>query len=355
MKRIILPLAACAIMSASCEKKAETGFSNDEVQGMTAVELKIDDMSTKALTDNGAETRFNSIQVFLYGIDGEGNQKYDSYYSFDSDKTDNSTHTIYIDLAKEDITSYRTVVYVNHPAITPGNTLEDWSLFANEKTDNFQMVGQCTNTVEELSTSKKINVAAVRQCSKITVKEIAVDWKNSANSLKSLKLKGMYLMDVHGVFKNNFDISASIADDHSLWQNKKGHTSSSHDALLYDEIKSVEVTGQAPYKTRHIFYGYISAINDYYTTEEWKPSGTRLIIEAEFDGKACYYAIGINGADGSTPLSDIRNTHFIFDKITITKPGSDQPYSALPEESGITVSVSVAPWDNIENDNFIIQ
>lgn len=348
-------MALCAILSASCEKKAETSFSNEEVNGMTAVELKINDMSTKALTDNGAETRFNSIQVFLYSIDSDGNQKYDSYYNFDSGKTDNTSHTIYIDLNKDDITSYRTVVYANHPAITPGSTLHDWSLFANEKVDNFQMVGQSTNTIDELASSKKISVSAIRQCSKITVKEIALDWKNSANSLKSFKLKGMYLMDVPGVFKNNYDINTSIAEDNSLWHNKKGHTSNSHDALLYDEIDNADVTENTPYTTKHIFYGYISALNEYYTTEEWKPSGTRLIIEAEFDGKTCYYAVRVNGADGSEPMSDIRNKHFIFDRITITKPGSDQPYSALPEETGITVSVSIAPWENIENDNFIIQ
>lgn len=356
MKKNLLLFAAAVISAASCEQVPDSNVINGCTQdNLTAISLRINGETTKALTDNLSETEFNNIQVFLYRILENDEQEYDSYYSFTSDNKDETEHTIYIDLAKKDIKSYKTVIYVNHPKIIPGTVLEDWSYFSNEKTDNFQMTGSSTETVESLKTDPTINISAVRQCSKVTVKKVAVDWTNSANALKEFKITGMYLMDIPGVLKNFHEIDPETASDAKLWQNKMGHTSNTHDAFLYDPITDGAITTEQAYEKSHIFYGYISPIDDYYTTDEWKPSGTRLVIEASFDGKECYYAVKINGADGNAPLTDIRNKHFIFENITITKPGADKPYSVLPEETGITVSVTVERWDEITNSNLVIQ
>ena len=123
----------------------------------------------------------------------------------------------------------------------------------------------------------------------------------------------------------------------------------------YDQIPEKDISEEASYNTGHVFYGYISPQTTYNNNATWAPGGTRLVIEAEFDGKPSYYAVGLNGIGDKSAYEDLRNMHIKFNKITITRPGADAPYKALPEESPLTVSVSVLDWDSGYSGNYTIQ
>ncbi len=350
MKRILLPLTVSAFMAASCDSGKfflQQEILNEETRteeaSMIPVALSIKGNRTKALSANPDESKINSLQVFIYTKDAEGVETYDSYYSFGADSED---YVIYIDPNRTDVSEYRFLTYVNRPAISEDAQDKDWALFSYESKTNFQMFGNESFSPAEILETNSISINVTRLCSKVEVREIATDWTNSVNSRKTFKLMGMYLMDVQGAFRNLHEIPETVESDITLWHNRSGHTSTSHDALLYDKIDGIEVTESEPYTDDHYLYGFISALTTYNANplDTWSKGGTRLVIEAEFDGTPCYYPIPLNGIGNAGELSDIRNKEFIFNKITITKPGADQPYSPLPTETAVTVSLEVQTW-----------
>lgn len=350
MKKIITILSASAILAASCDNNALPEKEQESTDNLVPVSLKIDGIKTKATTANSNEDKISDLQVFVYTVDSEQNRTFDSYYTFGAE----NERTIYIN-PDNGASSYWIAAYANMPEIESGQTLKDWALFENESSTNFQMAGKTEITAANIIATKKVEIELIRQCSKVTVKEIAVDWTNTANRYKTFTLKSMYLMDVPGVFANFFTADQAVVDDTSLWKNKNGYTSSDHDALLYDGIEDIDVSETKAYNTEHIFYGYLSPSTTYNTNSTWEKGGTRLVIEAEFDGEACYYAVALNGIDESTVYSDLRNMHIIFNKITITRPGAKEPYLALPEESSMILSVSVKPWQEGYTGDYTIQ
>ena len=322
-------------------------------QLLQPVTLKINSGQTKATSVSANEEKIESLNVFIYRIDSEGTETYDSFYSFDDISADNK---VYID-PNNGAVSYRFDVYANHNVVPvdKGSVLADQALFSNESADKFQMYGHAENTAEDLITNQSVHINLSRHCSRVCVQEIAVEWTNSANSLKPFKLKGMYLMDVPSVLQNHSPLAADALKTQTEWYNTLGHNSATQDALLYDSIEK-PVTENAPYTTEHFLYGYISMMDDFYTTNTWKPSGTRLVIEAEFDGQPCYYAILLSKLVAGDDTEDyVRNKAFTFKKITITKPGAKEPYSELQTELALSFSVSVQGWDEITEDSYTIE
>lgn len=350
MKKTFLILAASAMFAAACDKNAATSSDEKVTNDAIPVSVKVMTGATKALASSDAENTINTLHLFLYRVDSEGKKIFESYYDFSNSKQGG---TIYIDPAKE-ADSYILAAYANQE-MSEDSYLEDWSSFSNESMNAFQMFGNTTLSRAELEHTKSIDISLVRQCSKVTVNNIQINWTNSANNFKEFRLKAMYLMDVEGVFKNLHAITGDAAN--TPWLNMGGHTSSGYDSMLYDAIggnDGVVVSKDTQYSTRHTFYGYISARTNYTTDKnaDWVENGTRLVIEADLDGEACYYSVRINR--DSEPLREIRNKHFIIDNITIKTPGSSHPYEGTVDETDISVSVSIADWDEIDKGDIII-
>lgn len=345
MKKTLFFFAAAALSCAACTK-TENGPCIEQVtpdSEMVPVTLQFSGAVTKADSEN-PENKVNTLQVVLYRVNGD-TKTYESYYSFDPAAM---SGTIYIDKNKA-AEKYLIAAYANQETLTEATYNEDWSLFSKESSGNFQMYGEWFKAASELTSS--INIALNRQCSKVTVNKVTLDWTNSANNYKTFKLKSMYLMDAEGVFANVHTLTDAIKTANP-WLNMNGYKNNSQDAFLYTQINSVEVTESVPYNTAHVFYGYISDLSTYNKTSTWAESGTRLVIEAEFDGETCYYAVSLRKDGVATPY---RNKHFVFDNITITKPGASAPYEELVDETSITVSFNVAEWDTVNHGEFIIE
>lgn len=359
MKRILLPLAAALSILSACDTKNEimpetpaTGQTETEETSLMPVSLSIERPYTKSLEASSAESSINSLQVVIYSLDAEGNKTYESLYSFGAASKD---YVIYIDPDRTDVDKYIFAAYINHPAMSETTYAQDWSLLQNERLTGFQMYGQAEYEYDETESDPTVHITAVRQCSRVEIHQIGVDWTNSLHSNKEFKLKGIYLMDVPGVFQNLNELDDNIIKSDEIWYNRNGHPFAAQDDLLYDEIKNIAVKEGTPYNKTHYLYGYISDLTTYNTTSEWIPGGTRLVIEAEFDGAPCYYAIKLNGLNNGEKLTDIRNKKFIFNKITITKPGSAQPYEELPEESPVNLSVNIQEWQTGFSGDYTVQ
>lgn len=345
MKKTLFICAAAAMTLAACSKTGTEVCTDQEtgIKEMAPVTVRLNGPVTKSAGET-EETRINSLQVAVYLVN-DGKKEFESYYSFDPQSMEG---TIYIDKSKT-AEKYLIAAYANQESMTQAGILEDWSLFSEEKAGDFQMYGEWCDLKENLGTT--IPIQLNRQCSKVTVRKVSLKWTNSANNHKTFKLKSMYLMDTEGVYANVNALTSAIQTENP-WLNKNGHNSTEYDEFLYRSTDDITLTEAVPYESEQVFYGYVSDLDKWNSTSSWAPSGTRLVLEADFDGRICYYAIPLRKEGVSTPY---RNKHFVFENIVITKPGSDMPYSDLTEETGVAVTLSVNPWDTIDHGEVTIR
>lgn len=341
MKKTFFFAALAGILTLSCNKveirnNPEDNQVTDPVLPVSVHFKGLENM-TKATSESSNEESINSLKVVMYRVDDEGEKTFESFYTFDSEQIQAKKGTVYIDGTKE-ADSYFFAAYVNRDDITAENYDKDWALFSNESADGFQMYGYNSKAKDDLIEEKDIDIDLSRHCSKVSVNKISLKWKNSANALKTFKIKGMYLMDTEGVVQNLHTIPDDTAYD---WFNKNGYTKSSQDALLYDLIDDVVVSEDKSYTDSHIFYGYLSGLNTFNSNATWNEGGSRLVIVADFDGRECFYAVKMHKGESTV----LRNKHYVFEEIIITKPGADHPYSSLIDEEAVTVTFTVQDWD----------
>lgn len=337
MKRITYFLAAAAMISAACTKNNDIKCLTPGSEASDMVPVSLNISGGYAATKASAEDNdiLNDIQVVIYRLNGT-EKTYESFYSFDPDEM---AGTIYIDPSKE-ADSYLIAAYANQ-GLTESTLRNDWAIFTNEASDDMQMYGEWRNTKDKLLTDKKADIGLKRYCSKVSVRNISLDWENSANNYKTFTLKGYYLADTEGVLHNLYDVSGSFDRF-----NKDGAKGTSMASFLCKPVSDVAITEADAYTVESSLYGYVS-------------DASRLVIEAEFDGEKCYYSIPVNQKTDLTPVTyyngQIRNVHFDFKKITITKPGAKTPYGPLAEENDIKVNLSVTPWSSVTYDNIEIK
>lgn len=339
MKKIIYFLASAVMISAACTKNNDIQCSAPEQDGTKTfpVSISLSGVCADTKTSAGDNDVLNDIQVVLYRLNGT-EKTYESFYSFEPD---DMSGTIYIDPSK-DADSYLIAAYANQ-GLTESTRMEDWASFSNEAFDDMQMYGEWRDSKDKLLTERKADIGLERYCSKVTVRNISLDWSNSANKYKTFTLKGYYLADTEGVLHNLYDVTGSFGRF-----NQGGTKGTDKASFLCNEVSDVEITEEEAYNVESSLYAYIS-------------DASRLVIEAEFDGEECYYSIPVNQDTNVAPVSvtgyngQIRNVHFDFKKITITKPGAKTPYGALTEENDIQVNLSVTPWTNISYDNIEIR
>lgn len=343
MKSTFISLIMMAAALASCNK-SELSPVQDKVQedtGMTPVTIRFETPSatTKALSQS-EEDKINSLSVALYAVTGS-TTKLEGYYTFSPTAMQGN---IYIDESKNP-DRYIIAAYANHPTLSLTTVGQDWTFFKDEAVEDFQMFAKWEGTESEI-VSTPVTMQLKRQCSKVTVNKISLEWINPANADKEFIVKGIFLMDVEGVFENLNTYSGSTA-----WFNMNGYTPDDQDKFLYAPIADVKITQSAPYTTSHELYGYISDLTNVNTSSTWTKGASRLVIKASFDGRECYYAVKINRNN----LTTIRNTHFVFNNIKITKPGADYPYSDLIDETAVSIDFSVKPWSTETFDSITVE
>lgn len=338
MKKLLIYLTAACCTFAGCSKEtAVSGCKTDENtgEGLVPVTVTLSGIPTRA---GDSESTVNSLQVVLYrAVNDE--LIYESYYDFDPEEMKG---TIYVNSGKE-AERYLIAAYANQETLTEAKHADDWSLFSEEAQGDFQMYGEWRGKREELK--DEVSISLKRQCSKVSVKKVSLDWTNSANYHKSFKLKAMYLMDTQGVLQNVSALTQEVKTANP-WLNMNGNVLDKQDTRLYKEISPIELTSEKAYDNDQVFYAYISDLSNYNISSNWEECGTRLVLEAEFDNKTCYYAVPLrkSGIEGT-----YRNIHFIFENIVITKPGADSPFGIPATESPVDIRFSIASWDEINH------
>lgn len=330
------------LLLTGCRSMTELSPDKGESRGDIAVQLTVSGTGadTRSLQDSPAESEIHDVKVFVMRMEG-GEEILDSYYYYGEEPS----ITVYINPDKP-ADSYRFVTYVNHPSISHETIMQDWADLADESPDSFQMYGMTEKTVDEIMADPRVSVGVGRYVSKISVEKITLDWRNSSNSQKDFCIKGIYLTDVPGTMAGYRGVPEDRKKD---WYNKNGWTTSGRDDLLHDAVEMTKLDNGQTYSQKHTYYAYVSDLQTFNTDSDWKKGGTRLVIEAEFDGKPCFYHLQIS--DGTL---DPRNKHFVFEEIVITKPGADTPYGEYVIEEPIVFSISVNNWTVINKGTIVI-
>ncbi len=342
MIRTISYVSALLLLLTGCRGMTEMSPDKPYPCGEIPVQLSVmgTDSPTRSLQDSSSESDIHDVKVFVIRMNG-GEEILDSYYYYGEEPS----ITVYINPNKP-ADSYRFVTYVNHSRIDHDSYMKDWADLTDESPDSFQMYGMTEKTVEEIISTPKVSVGVNRYVSKITVEKITLDWRNPSNSQKDFYITGIYLTDVPGTIAGYRELPD---DQQKQWYNRNGWMTSEKDDLLHDAVPKIRLDNGQSYSQKHVYYAYISDLQTFNTDENWKKAGTRLIIEADFDGRPCFYHLQINNG-----TIDPRNKHFVFDEIVITKPGAETPYGEYVIEEPITFSVSVNNWTVIKKGTIVI-
>ena len=95
MKKTFFILAASALIAASCDKNGATSSNGKETADVIPVSVSVKTRATKALAASDAEDMVNTLHLFLYRVDNNGDKIFESYYDFSSSTQGG---TIYIDV-----------------------------------------------------------------------------------------------------------------------------------------------------------------------------------------------------------------------------------------------------------------
>ena len=175
---------------------------------------------------------------------------------------------------------------------------------------------------------------------KARIKKVSVGFTDPLLASRSFVLKGIYLTNCYGKSRYGGDLNASdIVSDAAAWHHRMGfQADGSVDALLAETDLDIPVTSGSPHGQEHAFYYYPNPLPETLDTRSgtWTRRRTRLVIEAEIDGRTYYYAVTL-------PASQ-RNKTYLIEEAVIRKLGSKDPEKDEPGAVEVVFRTETDDW-----------
>lgn len=319
MKRVILFAAAAAmVLLTSCNKEKDAPVQVEQ-KGKVEVFFSISgDAATRAVGNTYTnESKVNDLQILVFNEDGSLADYKDAGASMATALlTSSGRKTVWA------VVNGKSLANVTSLDALLSTTTD----LADNETDSFLMSGFIQT---ELTDGATVGITVKRHVARVSIGKISAAFKSSLMAGKTLKIKGIYLINVAG--DHNFGFTGNPA----VWYNKLGHSDASVDPLVYDAV-TAEVSESAAYEVEHAFYPYPNPIVDDDHTSPWTPRHTILDIEVELDGETGWYPIVLPQIE--------RNKTYSINEVVLTRRPSSEPY--IPVETGeTTVSVNVSEWE----------
>lgn len=304
----------CAFMAAVCGCRGnldvEEAISKPKVK--LTVEVPVEETKlTSSMNDGG----LSNYQVYVFDDKGS----LETYVNL-------STSEIVLDC----VAGNKTVaVLANAPVVNDVMTMSELSsrttLLADNGNASFVMTGQQTVTLTE---DKKVTVFMDRLVAKVRLSKLQVAFEAPQYQNMSFKVAAVYLINVPA------DITFFSSGSPGTWYNKMKYVSGDANALIYDDMKNVEVTASSPYSTTHTFYSYPNPTEEDSFSTTWTPRHTRLVVQAYLGETLYYYPV--------TLPKLVMNT--VYDvNLTITRPGTTSPDDEV-DKYAAEFSVAVKAW-----------
>ncbi len=295
--------------------------------------------STGSGHGNQADDNFiNTLELFVFNAEGPDAGELDAYKKFTaSDGLDN--------LSIKATTGRKTIYAVANSHRSDWDGVVTFNGFQgvthsliHDNSKDFIMIGSTEATLQ-VTTSVSFSIS--RLVSRVKLNSIRTAFAGSLYAGMKLSNVKAYLINVHGS-KNIYDGNVAtpvILNRKALVEADAG--SCTMPGMLSDVISSQ--IGDAGYNTPHYFYAYENTLEP----ETAENRFTRLVIQADLNGKTYYYPVNINregyGYAPSVGHKGIkRNTSYEMN-VTIMRPGSDDPDKPL-EFGALTVNLSILNW-----------
>lgn len=333
----------CLALFCACSK---ANFSEQPLQSRSESLLTISlsgqplSKATGPNQGNQADDNYiNTLEIFVFHADGENAGELDAYKKFTaSDGLSN--------LQVKATTGNKHIYAVanSHRNDWKGiNTLSKFQqITTNLQLDdvkNFVMVGSVSATLQ-VTTSVTFTVS--RLAARICLSGIKTAFAGTPYEGQKLTNVKVWMLNVHSV-KNVHDGQSS---SNVILNNKKlmapDVNACAMSGMLFDAV--VPQVEDAGYRTPHYFYTYENTLE----SETSENRFTRLIVQADLNGKIYYYPVNINQvgygyADANGHKGVKRNTAYEVG-VTIFRPGSTDPDK--PVEHGVLgVTLNVLDWN----------
>lgn len=341
MKHILLSLIA-AIALFSCSKNSMHGPSLPREESSLTITLSSGQPDSKASGSgqgNQADDNYiNTLDIFVFHADGENAGELDAYKRFTAAdgisnlqmKATTGNKQIYA-VANAHRADWKGIVSLTQfQAITTSLQQDD--------VKNFIMTGEVKVVLQVATT---VSFSLSRLASRICVNGIKTSFAGTPYEGLQLSNVKAWLINAHSI-KNVHDgaISGNVILNH-----KKLVTTDVNackmSGMLYDAI--TPPIGDGGYSTSHYFYAYENTLE----SETAENRFTRLVIQADLNGKTYYYPVNINQdgygyVPGNGHKGVKRNTSYEVN-VTILRPGSTDPDKPV-EHGALGVTLNVLNW-----------
>ena len=316
-----------ALLSA-CEGK-DVLEQDSEVREKVSLEVQMSSSEiTKAIGSGGDdESNVSDYQVLVYDM---SSRMLETYASPDPSA---SSVTLQCTTGPKDI-----VVLANAPDMSKVVSYDAFvaspSLLIDNSAGELVMEGHAECDITSAVNSVTVNVRRV--VAKVVLEDITIDFESDAYDAMDFVLKSAYLTNVAADKKY-------LSEDPkpTIWYNKVFRIPAYEaDDLIYENLGNVELHNPQIYSDKHHFYCYPNPYEeDTFSASVWTPRPTRLVVEAELDGKLYYYPV-------SLPVLK-QNTIYNV-SLHIVRPGATSPEQDM-DRYAASFMIKVEEWEGPEN------
>ncbi|MGM9735541.1 MAG: fimbrial protein [Candidatus Cryptobacteroides sp.] len=311
-RRIAMAAAAAACILTACSEKIEVSH---EMEGMvTDIHFCVPIPETK-LSGTVSESAVNSLQIFVFGMDG----KIEAY----------GTTTYSSSLSLTCTTGEKDVVALVNAAPQEGilylSDLKARTTDLSGNTGGYLVMEGITR--KKLKAAETVTVPVSRCASRVTLTNVSTDFELDVYNDMEFKITKVMLTNVAG----DKPILGNAVP--SVWYNKRGAEPSAL-SVISDAVDNVAVTRTVPYSVPHYFYCYPNPVTTDSTSSTWSVRKTRLVVVTTLGGCVYYYPVTL-------PVLEANKLYSV--SLTVTRPGSTD-IDIPVEKVAASVSVTVNGW-----------
>ncbi len=322
MKIKILCLALLVFSAVSCQKH----FHGQHQPASLQIKLVSDD--TKASGTGGDEEKaVSNYQVLVYDMSSRMLEAYAT--------PDPSSVSVSIQCTTG---PKEVVVLANAPDVSGIVSYDAFLKTRSGLADNGlgRLVMEGNASPNLTASGGTVTVDIRRIVAKVVLDAVTVDFETDAYDEMDFVLKRVYLTNVAG------DKSyLSKTADPSQWYNKIVCSQTPEiDALVYEDITDVNLKDTKRYMQGHHFYCYPNPhVNDTFSSDQWTPRPTRLVVEAMLGNVLYYYPVS---------LPELKQNTRYHVSLHIVRPGATSPEQDM-DKYAVSIKINIEEWKGPEN------